>query len=617
MQQQTQKKYKHMTPAEKKAFKKNVAAARKVSMRDLLRYINYRKGVLVIVIVLNALIAISNIAQIFAVGFITDHFLSWSNVQPGTFSPAKFWGSIGGLLVAILLTSLLTYFANMISIKGSLRAAYHMQNDAYKALMKMPISYFEAQNSGELMSALSNDAQNISNGAYVSISLIFNAVFTTIISLVFLLVLSPYLGTIVIVLVLISFIPILILLQKAVPEIQKQQARVAKLNGYIEEHLGAHHLIKAYSQEKNVKKEFVNRNQRLFKSSTKATIYTSIIYPYSNASSFLIQLIVATIGCVLTLKGIGAGNGNDLTTGSLFSILIYIRLMNSKLTSLFENIGSFQLAIVSTGRVMRYVRLTPEVNEDELDIIEDAQGNVEFRNVNFSYDKSSTNLQLKNASFKAKRGQVFAIVGPTGAGKTTIINLLSKFYLPNSGEVLIDGRSSHEIDEKSWRSQISIVLQDTFLFKNTVMENIRYANEKATNEEIKDAAKMSHASNFIEQLENGYDEVILEGGSNLSQGERQLLAITRAIVANKNILILDEATSNVDTKTEKIIQNAMLTLMKGKTSFVIAHRLSTIVNADQILVLDGGEIVERGTHKELLAKKGFYEKLYHSAFSED
>lgn len=617
MQQQTQKKYKHMTPAEKKVFKKNVAAARKVNMRDLLRYINYRKGVLVIVIVLNALIAISNIAQIFAVGFITDHFLSWNNIQPGTFSPIKFWGSIGGLLVAILLTSFLTYFANMISIKGSLRAAYHMQNDAYKALMKMPISYFEAQNSGELMSALSNDAQNISNGAYVSISLIFNAVFTTIISLVFLLVLSPYLGTIVIVLVLISFIPILILLQKAVPEIQKQQARVAKLNGYIEEHLGAHHLIKAYSQEQNVKKEFVNRNQRLFKSSTKATIYTSIIYPYSNASSFLIQLIVATIGCVLALKNIGAGNGNDLTTGSLFSILIYIRLMNSKLTSLFENIGSFQLAIVSTGRVMRYVRLTPEVNEDELDIIENAQGNVEFRNVNFSYDKSSTNLQLKNASFKAKRGQVFAIVGPTGAGKTTIINLLSKFYLPNSGEVLIDGRSSHEIDEKSWRSQISIVLQDTFLFKNTVMENIRYANEKATDEEIKDAAKMSHASNFIEQLENGYDEVILEGGSNLSQGERQLLAITRAIVANKNILILDEATSNVDTKTEKIIQNAMLTLMKGKTSFVIAHRLSTIVNADQILVLDGGEIVERGTHKELLAKKGFYEKLYHSAFSED
>ena len=270
--------------------------------------------------------------------------------------------------------------------------------------------------------------------------------------------------------------------------------------------------------------------------------------------------------------------------------------------------------LLTLARVLQLIKLTPPVDETKLENIGNVKGDVEFKNVYFSYSNNPENLQLKNASFKAKRGQIFAIVGPTGAGKTTIINLLSKFYLPLSGEIRIDGHLSSNVNEHSWRNQISIVLQDTFLFKTTIMNNLKYANPNATDEEVIAAAKISNAHEFIMQLENQYSEVVLEGGVNFSQGERQLLAITRAIIANKNNLILDEATSNVDTRTEKHIQNAMLNLMKGKTSFVIAHRLSTIVNADKILVVQNGEIIEQGNHTELLAKKGFYEQLYNSSF---
>lgn len=612
------KKVKDMSPTEKKEYKEKTRKIRKESFKKLIWYINYKKIIFVSIIILNFLSSIFLATSTFLIGFVVDYALGFNQLKVGgTFSNSKFIIGLSIMFLTYLFHHIFNLINELLANKASLIAAKLMRSDAYKALMKMPVSFFDKSNKGEIMSVLSNDIDNVMLGLSGSLPFIFNIFFTLIISLGFMFYYSLYLTLICLVLFPILFLFVGILLTKAVPQWHKQQKRVGVINGYIEEHLAAQHLIKAYNQEKNINKEFKSKNDHLFKSSFKASLYTGIVWPYSHAATTLLQFLISMIGVIFALGKIPSGSGKEITVGILTSFSIYIRFMTIKINNLFENIGSIQIAITSSTRIIAISKLKPAINEEKLDLLHNVEGQIEFKNVNFSYTNNLNDLQLKNASFLAKKGQVFAFVGPTGAGKTTIINLLSKFYLPLSGEILIDGYKSSEINEKSWRENISIVLQDTFLFKTSIMENLRYANQNASDAEIKEAAKISRADEFITNLENGYNEIILEGGQNLSQGQRQLLAITRAIIANKKILILDEATSNVDTRTEKNIQNAMLSLMKGKTSFIIAHRLSTIVNADRILVVNNGEIVEQGNHKELLAKKGFYEKLYNSSFSED
>lgn len=612
------KKVKDMSPTEKKEYKEKTRKIRKESFKKLILYINYKKIIFVSIIILNFLSSIFLATSTFLIGFVVDYALGFNQLKVGgTFSNSKFIIGLSIMFLTYLFHHIFNLINELLANKASLIAAKLMRSDAYKALMKMPVSFFDKSNKGEIMSVLSNDIDNVMLGLSGSLPFIFNIFFTLIISLGFMFYYSTYLTLICLALFPILFLFVGILLTKAVPQWHKQQKRVGVINGYIEEHLAAQHLIKAYNQEKNINKEFKSKNDHLFKSSFKASLYTGIVWPYSHAATTLLQFLISMIGVIFALGKIPSGSGKEITVGILTSFSIYIRFMTIKINNLFENIGSIQIAITSATRIIAISKLKPAINEEKLDLLNNVEGQIEFKNVNFSYTNNLNNLQLKNASFLAKKGQVFAFVGPTGAGKTTIINLLSKFYLPLSGEILIDGYKSSDINEKSWRENISIVLQDTFLFKTSIMENLRYANQNASDDEIKEAAKISRADEFITNLENGYNEIILEGGQNLSQGQRQLLAITRAIIANKKILILDEATSNVDTRTEKNIQNAMLSLMKGKTSFIIAHRLSTIVNADRILVVNNGEIVEQGNHKELLAKKGFYEKLYNSSFSED
>ena len=612
------KKVKDMSPAEKKEYKEKTRKIRKESFKKLIWYINYKKIIFVSIIILNFLSSIFLATSTFLIGFIVDYALGFNQLKVGgTFSNSKFIIGLSIMFLTYLFHHIFNLINELLANKASLIAAKLMRSDAYKALMKMPVSFFDKSNKGEIMSVLSNDIDNVMLGLSGSLPFIFNIFFTLIISLGFMFYYSTYLTLICLVLFPILFLFVGILLTKAVPQWHKQQKRVGVINGYIEEHLAAQHLIKAYNQEKNINKEFKSKNDHLFKSSFKASLYTGIVWPYSHAATTLLQFLISMIGVIFALGKIPSGSGKEITVGILTSFSIYIRFMTIKINNLFENIGSIQIAITSATRIIAISKLKPEIDEEKLNLLNNVEGKIEFKNVNFSYTNNLNDLQLKNASFLAKKGQVFAFVGPTGAGKTTIINLLSKFYLPLSGEILIDGYKSSDINEKSWRENISIVLQDTFLFKTSIMENLRYANQNASDDEIKEAAKISRADEFITNLENGYNEIILEGGQNLSQGQRQLLAITRAIIANKKILILDEATSNVDTRTEKNIQNAMLSLMKGKTSFIIAHRLSTIINADKILVVNNGQIVEQGNHKELLAKKGFYEKLYNSSFSED
>ena len=612
------KKVKDMSPAEKKEYKEKTRKLRKESFKKLIWYINYKKIIFVSIIILNFLSSIFLATSTFLIGFVVDYALGFDQLKAGgNFSNSKFIIGLSIMFLTYLFHHIFNLINELLANKASLIAAKLMRSDAYKALMKMPVSFFDKSNKGEIMSVLSNDIDNVMLGLSGSLPFIFNIFFTLIISLGFMFYYSTYLTLICLALFPILFLFVGILLTKAVPQWHKQQKRVGVINGYIEEHLAAQHLIKAYNQEKNINKEFKSKNDHLFKSSFKASLYTGIVWPYSHAATTLLQFLISMIGVIFALGKIPSGSSKEITVGILTSFSIYIRFMTIKINNLFENIGSIQIAITSATRIIAISKLKPAINEENLDLLNNVKGQIEFKNVNFSYTNNLNDLQLKNASFLAKKGQVFAFVGPTGAGKTTIINLLSKFYLPLSGEILIDGYKSSDINEKSWRENISIVLQDTFLFKTSIMENLRYANQNASDDEIKEAAKISRADEFITNLENGYNEIILEGGQNLSQGQRQLLAITRAILANKKILILDEATSNVDTRTEKNIQNAMLSLMKGKTSFIIAHRLSTIVNADRILVVNNGEIVEQGNHKELLAKKGFYEKLYNSSFSED
>lgn len=612
------KKVKDMSPTEKKEYKEKTRKIRKESFKKLIWYINYKKIIFVSIIILNFLSSIFLATSTFLIGFVVDYALGFNQLKVGgTFSNSKFIIGLSIMFLTYLFHHIFNLINELLANKASLIAAKLMRSDAYKALMKMPVSFFDKSNKGEIMSVLSNDIDNVMLGLSGSLPFIFNIFFTLIISLGFMFYYSTYLTLICLALFPILFLFVGILLTKAVPQWHKQQKRVGVINGYIEEHLAAQHLIKAYNQEKNINKEFKSKNDHLFKSSFKASLYTGIVWPYSHVATTLLQFLISMIGVIFALGKIPSGSGKEITVGILTSFSIYIRFMTIKINNLFENIGSIQIAITSATRIIAISKLKPSINEEKLDLLNNVEGQIEFKNVNFSYTNNLNDLQLKNASFLAKKGQVFAFVGPTGAGKTTIINLLSKFYLPLSGEILIDGYKSSDINEKSWRENISIVLQDTFLFKTSIMENLRYANQNASDAEIKEAAKISRADEFITNLENGYNEIILEGGQNLSQGQRQLLAITRAIIANKKILILDEATSNVDTRTEKNIQNAMLSLMKGKTSFIIAHRLSTIVNADRILVVNNGEIVEQGNHKELLTKKGFYEKLYNSSFSED
>lgn len=612
------KKVKDMSPTEKKEYKEKTRKIRKESFKKLIWYINYKKIIFVSIIIINFLSSIFLATSTFLIGFVVDYALGFDQLKAGgNFSNSKFIIGLSIMFLTYLFHHIFNLINELLANKASLIAAKLMRSDAYKALMKMPVSFFDKSNKGEIMSVLSNDIDNVMLGLSGSLPFIFNIFFTLIISLGFMFYYSTYLTLICLALFPILFLFVGILLTKAVPQWHKQQKRVGVINGYIEEHLAAQHLIKAYNQEKNINKEFKSKNDHLFKSSFKASLYTGIVWPYSHAATTLLQFLISMIGVIFVLGKIPSGSGKEITVGILTSFSIYIRFMTIKINNLFENIGSIQIAITSATRIIAISKLKPTINEEKLDLLNNVEGQIEFKNVNFSYTNNLNDLQLKNASFLAKKGQVFAFVGPTGAGKTTIINLLSKFYLPLSGEILIDGHKSSDINEKSWRENISIVLQDTFLFKTSIMENLRYANQNASDAEIKEAAKISRADEFITNLENGYNEIILEGGQNLSQGQRQLLAITRAIIANKKILILDEATSNVDTRTEKNIQNAMLSLMKGKTSFIIAHRLSTIVNADKILVVNNGEIVEQGNHKELLAKKGFYEKLYNSSFSED
>ncbi len=516
-----------------------------------------------------------------------------------------------GLMLGVyLLISLLTWLQTYIMAAAAQRTVAAIRNDLFEHEQTLALRFFDQHAHGDLMSRLTNDVENISMVLAQSVTQLVSAVLSLAGTAAVMLALNWRLA-----LVTMLTVPLMMLFLtrwvggRTRAGFRQQQKALGKLNGIIEETITGQRVVKAYGREQAVLAEFDVANRELRRAGTQAQIFSGFIGPLMNLVNNLGLAIIAGAGGWMALAGLA-------TVGTIAAFINYARQFGRPLNEIASLYNTIQSAIAGAERVFETLDEPAEVSDaaDARPLVQ-VRGEVTFEDVCFEYEPGVP--VLKHVSLHAEPGQVVALVGPTGAGKTTIVNLLTRFYDIQSGRICIDGQDIRQIKIADLRRQLGIVLQDTFLFSGTVMENIRYGRLDATDEEVIAAARLANADPFIRRLPHGYQTELSERAGNLSQGQRQLLAIARAILADPGILVLDEATSSVDTRTEKHIQEAMLRLMKGRTSFVIAHRLSTIRNADQILVINHGEIIERGTHETLLAQRGFYYHLYQSQFRAD
>lgn len=511
------------------------------------------------------------------------------------------------LLIAYVADALLTFIQGWLMAGVSQRIVRQMRETLFEKLQKLPVAFFDTHIHGDIMSRLTNDIDNVSTTISQSTVQLMSGAITIIGSFIMMMYLSPLLT-----LASIITIPLVFLLTKTIAKktrtlFKNQQIQLGRLNGQIEENISGIQVVKAFNHEDKAVEEFHEINEKLCAVGLKAQICSGYLMPIMNVINNIGFAAVAGVGGALAVN-------NFITVGIIASFLSYSRQFSRPLNDLANIFNTLQSAVAGAERVFDIL----DEGEEQKDIkdaetLNSFKGHVVFENVNFGY-RPDVSI-LKNINFEAKEGSSIALVGPTGAGKTTIVNLLARFYDVTSGKIYIDGTDIREYTRDSLRSCFGIVLQDTYLFSGTIKENIKYGNLDATDEEIQRAAAMANADVFIRRLPNGYDTILSESGSNLSEGQRQLLAIARAILSDPSILILDEATSSVDTRTELHIQEAMLKLMKGRTSFIIAHRLSTIRDADTIMVIDGGEIVEKGSHEELINSNGTYHNLYYNQFN--
>jgi ATP-binding cassette subfamily B multidrug efflux pump len=506
------------------------------------------------------------------------------------------------LIVAYITDAVINFLQGWLMAGVSQRIVMNLRCTLFSKLQKLPISFFDTHTHGDIMSRLSNDIENVSTTISQSTTQLMAGVITILGSLSMMLMLSPVLT-----LASVITIPMVFLLTRTIAKrtkvlFKQQQIELGKLNGHIEETISGIQVVKTFNHEEKVITQFHEVNAKLCEVGLKAQIWSGFLMPIMNVINNIGFTVVAAVGGALAIR-------NLITVGVIASFLSYSRQFSRPLTDLANIFNTLQSAIAGAERVFDVLD-EKEETEDIADakVLGNPKGHVLFENVSFSYRKEAP--IIKNVSFEVKAGSSIALVGPTGAGKTTIVNLLARFYDVSSGRIFIDGNDVKEYTRDSLRRCFGIVLQDTYLFSGTIRENIKYGSLDATDAEVAKAAEMANADVFIKRLPKGYDTVLLESGSNLSEGQRQLLAISRAILANPSILILDEATSNVDTRTELHIQQAMLTLMKGRTSFIIAHRLSTIRDADTIMVIDKGEILEKGDHNSLMSVMGVYYNMY-------
>lgn len=518
---------------------------------------------------------------------------------------------IAGILLTVLglyvLSSMFMFVEGWLMSNISQRLTYDIRKDISKKINTLPMGYFEQRTVGETLSRVTNDVDTLGQSLNQSFTQIIVNSATVLGVLVMMFTISPLMTLIAIALIPISGILLGILTKMSQKYFTGQQKALADVNGQVEESYAGQNIIVAFNHKDKSIKEFSTKNLDLYTSSWKANFLSGLMFPLINFVGNLGYVGIVFSGGLLVAKG-------TIGVGDIQAFIQYIRNFTHPIGQIAQSMTEIQKMAAAGARVFEFLDAEDEVPVENSETIAVKEGNVVFDHVKFGYIENQ--IIIKNFTSDVKKGEMIAIVGPTGAGKTTMVKLLMRFYDINGGKISIDGRDITSLSREELRSYFTMVLQDTWLFRGTIMENIRYGRLDATDEEVIEAAKAAHIHHFIKTLPGGYDMELNEEASNISQGQKQLLTIARAILANKPILILDEATSSVDTRTEVLIQKAMNKLMEGRTTFVIAHRLSTIRNADKILVLKDGDIIEQGNHNELLAQKGFYSELYQSQFAE-
>mgnify|MGYP001202390157 CR=1 FL=1 len=513
-----------------------------------------------------------------------------------------------GVMILYLASSGFSFIQGFVMTGISNDVTYNLRKDISKKINRLPLNYFESRTNGEILSRVTNDVDTLQMSLNQSMTQLITSV-TTIIGVLFMMLSINVWMTLAALLILpVSMVIINFVMKHSQKYFRDQQSYLGKVNGQIEENYGGHNVVKVFNKEQDVVAEFEKDNKKLYESAWKSQFFSGMMMPVMQFVGNLGYVMVAFLGGIFTIKG-------SIEVGDIQSFFQYIRNFTQPIQQIAQVVNLLQSSAAASERVFEFLEEPEEEQTAENPVsVKNLTGDVQFEHVSFGYNPEK--IIIHDFSAEVTDGQKIAIVGPTGAGKTTMVKLLMRFYDVNSGEIMVDGHNIRDFNRSELREMFGMVLQDTWLFKGTIMENIRYGRLDATDEEVIAAAKAAHIHNFIMQQPGGYQMVLDEETSNISQGQKQLLTIARAILADNKILILDEATSSVDTRTEMQIQKAMNNLMKGRTSFVIAHRLSTIKDADLILVMKDGDIIEQGNHKELLEKGGFYAELYNSQFEQ-
>ena len=520
------------------------------------------------------------------------------------------FGKVGQILLLTLglyvISALCTFIQGIIMTGVSQKTTYRLRKEISEKINRMPMNYFDTKPVGEVLSRVTNDVDTLGQSLNQSATQMITSVTTLIGVLIMMLSISPLMTLIAILILPVSLILISFVMSHSQKYFRGQQEYLGNVNGQVEEIYSGHNIIKAFNKEEDVIKTFNETNGKLYDSAWKSQFFSGMMMPVMQFIGNLGYVGVAILGGFLAIR-------NVIEVGDIQSFIQYVRNFTQPIQQVAQVTNMLQLTAAASERVFEFLEEEEEVQTVENPVsTEGLKGRVEFDHVHFGYNPDK--IIINDFSAKVEEGQKIAIVGPTGAGKTTMIKLLMRFYDVNSGAIKIDGHDIRDFNRNDLRKMFGMVLQDTWLFHGTIMENLRYGRLDATDEEVIEAAKAAHVHRFVQTLPGGYNMELNEEASNVSQGQKQLLTIARAILADPKILILDEATSSVDTRTEVLIQKAMDSLMKGRTSFIIAHRLSTIRDADLILVMKDGDIVEQGTHEDLLARNGFYADLYNSQF---
>ena len=512
------------------------------------------------------------------------------------------------LIILYVISTVFSFVQGFVMSGISQKVAYNLRDELVKKLNRLPMKYFDTKTHGEVLSRFTNDIDTLAQSLNQSLTQIITSITTLVGVFIMMLSISVVMTFSALIVIPISLFLISFIIKRSQKFFKSQQEFLGQVNGQVEELYGGHTVVQAFNREEESIKEFNKINDKLYDSAWKSQFLSGTMQPLMMFVGNLSYVIVSILGGYLVIK-------NKIEVGDIQSFIQYVRSFNQPISQMAQISNQLQSTAAAAERVFEFL------NEEEEDVtvenpisIEGLQGRIDFQNVRFGYDENRT--IIKDFTAHVKPGQKVALVGPTGAGKSTMIKLLMRFYDVNSGAILVDGHNIKDFNRSELRELFGMVLQDTWLFSGSIKENLRYGRLDATDEEVIEASKAAHVHHFIKTLPDGYNMLLNEESSNISQGQKQLLTIARAILADPKILILDEATSSVDTRTELLIQKAMDNLMEGRTSFVIAHRLSTIRDADLILVINDGDIVEQGNHEELLAKNGFYANLYNSQFAE-